>query len=142
LFRSLVAGFHPHATFFQNFADFFLRVDVILEREHPGNHLRRELAMRAKFLGQSLDFLTEEMRRAEEPDHVLDSIPACAGRKASERSYFKILGLPGEEFPPLARFEDAKIFTIAQKSSQGWFKEDFLCNLYGRNAIRTKRYPV
>ena len=33
----------------------------------------------------------------------------------SGSSYFKILGLPEEEFPPLARFEDAKIFTIAQK---------------------------
>jgi DNA polymerase-3 subunit beta len=33
----------------------------------------------------------------------------------NRESYFKILGLPGEEFPPLARFEDAKIFTIAQK---------------------------
>jgi DNA polymerase-3 subunit beta len=60
----------------------------------------------------------------------------------SGSSYFKILGLPEEEFPPLARFEDAKIFTIAQKVLKGWFKEDFLCNLYGRNAIRTKRYSV
>src|ERR1700732_1890008 len=33
----------------------------------------------------------------------------------SGSSYFKILGLPEEEFPPLARFEDAKILTIAQK---------------------------
>src|ERR1700737_1835281 len=33
----------------------------------------------------------------------------------SGSSYFKILGLPEEEFPSLARFEDAKIFTIAQK---------------------------
>src|ERR1700738_1230962 len=27
-------------------------------------------------------------------------------------SYFKILGLQKEDFPPLARFEDAKVFTI------------------------------
>src|SRR5271166_3086870 len=33
----------------------------------------------------------------------------------SGSSYFKILGLPEEEFPSLARFEEAKIFTIAQK---------------------------
>src|SRR4029077_1318245 len=33
----------------------------------------------------------------------------------SGSSHFKILGLPEEEFPSLARFEDAKIFTIAQK---------------------------
>ena len=35
--------------------------------------------------------------------------------RRSGSSYFKILGLPEEEFPSLARFEDAKIFTIAQK---------------------------
>jgi DNA polymerase-3 subunit beta len=33
----------------------------------------------------------------------------------SGSSYFKILGLPEEEFPPLARFENAKEFLIAQK---------------------------
>ena len=33
----------------------------------------------------------------------------------SGSSYFKILGLPEEEFPPLARFENAKEFSIAQK---------------------------
>src|SRR5208282_2033925 len=33
----------------------------------------------------------------------------------SGSSYFKILGLPEEEFPSLARFEEAKIFTIDQK---------------------------
>jgi len=33
----------------------------------------------------------------------------------SGSSYFKILGLPEEEFPPLARFDNAKSFTIAQK---------------------------
>ena len=30
-------------------------------------------------------------------------------------SFFKILGLPEEEFPPLPKFEDAKTFTIRQK---------------------------
>jgi DNA polymerase-3 subunit beta len=30
-------------------------------------------------------------------------------------SYFKILGLPQEEFPPLPKFEDAKTFTLRQK---------------------------
>lgn len=30
-------------------------------------------------------------------------------------SFFKILGLPEEEFPPLPTFEDAKVFTISQK---------------------------
>jgi DNA polymerase-3 subunit beta len=38
----------------------------------------------------------------------------CASIRSGS-SYFKILGLPEEEFPSLARFEDAKIFTIAQK---------------------------
>src|ERR1700741_2571711 len=33
----------------------------------------------------------------------------------SGSSYFKILGLPEEEFPPLGRFENAKEFTITQK---------------------------
>jgi DNA polymerase III subunit beta len=33
----------------------------------------------------------------------------------SGSSYFKIMGLPEEEFPPLARFENAKEFLIAQK---------------------------
>src|ERR1700727_3066573 len=37
---------------------------------------------------------------------------------------------------------DTKKFHDRSKSSEGWFKEDFLCNLYGRNAIRTKRHPV
>ena len=60
----------------------------------------------------------------------------------SGSSYFKILGLPEEEFPALARFEEAKIFTIAQKDLKDGSKEDFLCNLCRRNAIRTKRYSV
>jgi DNA polymerase-3 subunit beta len=33
----------------------------------------------------------------------------------SGQSFFKILGLPEEEFPPLPKFEDAKIVTIRQK---------------------------
>ena len=33
------------------------------------------------------------------------------------QSFFKILGLPEEEFPPLPTFEDAKTFTISQQSS-------------------------
>jgi DNA polymerase-3 subunit beta len=41
----------------------------------------------------------------------------------SGSSYFKILGLPEEEFPPLARFEDAKIFTIAQKNLKDGLKK-------------------
>ncbi|HXO96580.1 MAG TPA: DNA polymerase III subunit beta [Chthoniobacterales bacterium] len=41
----------------------------------------------------------------------------------SGSSYFKILGLPEEEFPPLARFEDAKVFTIAQKSLKDGLKK-------------------
>ncbi len=31
------------------------------------------------------------------------------------QSFFKILGLPEEEFPPLAKFEDAKVFKLPQK---------------------------
>jgi DNA polymerase III subunit beta len=38
-------------------------------------------------------------------------------------SYFKILGLPEEEFPPLPRFDDAKIFTIAQKDLKDGLKK-------------------
>jgi DNA polymerase III subunit beta len=41
----------------------------------------------------------------------------------SGSSYFKILGLPEEEFPPLARFEEAKIFTIAQKALKDGLKK-------------------
>jgi hypothetical protein len=48
----------------------------------------------------------------------------------SGSSYFKTLGLPEEEFSPLARFEDAKIFTIAGKEREnsggmegGWSRE-------------------
>ena len=43
----------------------------------------------------------------------------------SGSSYFKILGMPEEEFPPLARFEDAKIFTIAQKDLKNGLKKTF-----------------
>jgi DNA polymerase III subunit beta len=43
----------------------------------------------------------------------------------SGSSYFKILGLPEEEFPTLARFEDAKIFTIAQKDLKDGLKKTF-----------------
>jgi DNA polymerase-3 subunit beta len=38
-------------------------------------------------------------------------------------SFFKILGLPEEEFPPLPRFDDAKIFTIAQKDLKDGLKK-------------------
>src|SRR6478672_5559421 len=38
-------------------------------------------------------------------------------------SYFKILGLPEEEFPALALFEEAKIFTIAQKDLKDGLKK-------------------
>src|SRR6201984_1267084 len=41
----------------------------------------------------------------------------------SGSSYFKILGLPEEEFPPLPRFDDAKIFTIAQKDLKDGLKK-------------------
>ena len=33
----------------------------------------------------------------------------------SGQSFFKILGLPEDEFPPLPKFEDAKVVTIRQK---------------------------
>jgi DNA polymerase-3 subunit beta len=41
----------------------------------------------------------------------------------SGSSYFKILGLPEEEFPSLARFEEAKIFTIPQKALKDGLKK-------------------
>ena len=41
----------------------------------------------------------------------------------SGSSYFKILGLPEEEFPSLARFEEAKIFTVAQKDLKDGLKK-------------------
>src|SRR6476469_10864796 len=41
----------------------------------------------------------------------------------SGSSYFKIFGLPEEEFPSLARFEEAKIFTIAQKDLKDALKK-------------------
>src|SRR5271169_6592798 len=41
----------------------------------------------------------------------------------SGSSYFKILGLPEEEFPPLARFDEAKVFSIAQKDLKDGLKK-------------------
>src|ERR1700740_3857188 len=41
----------------------------------------------------------------------------------SGSSYFKILGLPEEEFPPLARFDEAKEFTIGQKELKDGLKK-------------------
>jgi DNA polymerase-3 subunit beta len=41
----------------------------------------------------------------------------------SGSSFFKILGLPEEEFPPLARFENAKTFNIAQKDLKDGLKK-------------------
>src|SRR6516165_820032 len=41
----------------------------------------------------------------------------------SGSSYFKILGLPEEEFPSLARFDEAKIFTIPQKELKDGLKK-------------------
>src|SRR5438132_1179783 len=41
----------------------------------------------------------------------------------SGSSYFKILGLPEEEFPPLTRFDEAKVFTIAQKDLKDGLKK-------------------
>src|ERR1700677_526736 len=41
----------------------------------------------------------------------------------SGSSFFKILGLPEEEFPPLARFNDAKEFTIGQKELKDGLKK-------------------
>src|ERR1700716_2404769 len=38
-------------------------------------------------------------------------------------SFFKILGLPEEEFPPLPKFEDAKSFTIPQKDLKEGLKK-------------------
>jgi DNA polymerase-3 subunit beta len=38
-------------------------------------------------------------------------------------SFFKILGLPEEEFPPLPSFEDAKVFTISQKDLKDGLKK-------------------
>ncbi len=41
----------------------------------------------------------------------------------SGSSLFKILGLPEEEFPPLAKFENARTFTIAQKDLKDGLKK-------------------
>jgi len=41
----------------------------------------------------------------------------------SGSSYFKILGLPEEEFPALARFENPKVFTIGQKELRDGLKK-------------------
>src|SRR5712672_2292198 len=41
----------------------------------------------------------------------------------SGSSFFKILGLPEEEFPPLARFDEAKVFSIAQKDLKDGLKK-------------------
>ena len=39
------------------------------------------------------------------------------------QSFFKILGLPEEEFPPLPKFEDAKVFTLKQKDLRDSLKK-------------------
>ena len=39
------------------------------------------------------------------------------------QSFFKILGLPEEEFPPLPKFEDAKTFTIPQQALRDALKK-------------------
>jgi DNA polymerase-3 subunit beta len=41
----------------------------------------------------------------------------------SGQSFFKILGLPEEEFPPLPKFENAKVFTIRQKELRDGLKK-------------------
>ena len=41
----------------------------------------------------------------------------------SGASFFKINGLPEEEFPPLPKFEDAKVFTIAQAALKDGLKK-------------------
>jgi DNA polymerase-3 subunit beta len=41
----------------------------------------------------------------------------------SGQSFFKILGLPEEEFPPLPKFENAKVFTIRQKDLRDGLKK-------------------
>ncbi|MGB8356292.1 MAG: DNA polymerase III subunit beta, partial [Chthoniobacteraceae bacterium] len=38
-------------------------------------------------------------------------------------SFFKILGLPEEEFPPLPKFEKAKVFTLRQKDLKDGLKK-------------------
>jgi DNA polymerase-3 subunit beta len=38
-------------------------------------------------------------------------------------SFFKILGLPEEEFPPLPKFENAKVFTLRQKDLKDGLKK-------------------
>ena len=39
------------------------------------------------------------------------------------QSFFKILGLPEEEFPPLPKFEDAKVFTLNQQALRDALKK-------------------
>ena len=41
----------------------------------------------------------------------------------SGSSHFKILGLPEEEFPPLARFDNPKVFTIPQRDLKDGLKK-------------------
>jgi len=82
-----------------------------------------------------LDRNTELCEQVEADDEEVDILEKQIGS-----SYFKILGLPEEEFPSLARFEED--FHDPSKSSKGWVKEDFLCSLCRRNAICTERYSV
>ena len=39
------------------------------------------------------------------------------------QSFFKIMGLPEEEFPPLPKFQDAKVFTLSQKDLRDALKK-------------------
>jgi DNA polymerase-3 subunit beta len=52
----------------------------------------------------------------------------------SGQSFFRILGLPEEEFPPFPKFEDAKTFTIPQKD----FKEGLKKTSYAISTDETR----
>ncbi len=55
----------------------------------------------------------------------------------SGQSFFKILGLPEDEFPPLPKFEDAKVVTIRR-----WSAQDLLCHIDRRDPLRAQRRLV
>src|SRR5438876_989758 len=69
---------------------------------------------------QTVHFLDRELP-APEISIEVDSKNIASIR--SGPSFFKILGLPEEEFPPLPKFEDAKSFTIPQKDLKEGLKK-------------------
>ncbi len=58
------------------------------------------------------------------------------------QSFFKILGLPEEEFPPLPKFDDAQDLHAPAAGAARCAEENLLRDLDRRDALRAQRHPV